>query len=304
MALIPEPLSKNTAPAIACALIYINWVSAGRERNTLVLSSDHIIRPLEIFKADADTAVAMAQADKLVVFGIQPEEPETAYGYIEASNTLTIPNETQKRKKRYESEVFNVASFRGKPDIKTAKLFFAAKKFYWNSRMFAFSSKFMLNEFQHNCPEVILPFKKLMAPNENSHKSIKGIRILSDWENLESAYFQTKSISFENAIAKKSKSTVMVKAGFSWTEVSSWDEYTRLTKNSNAEVYGSDEASESCFVDSDIPVALCGVKDLIVVVRSGSDSGPAAVLISKKGETQQVKDIVEKIKSQGKKNLL
>ena len=305
LALIPEPLARGTAPAIACALVYLNWVASGRERNTLVLTSDHIIEDLEKFRADSATAAAMAQADKLVVFGIQPKNLTTTYSYIETAEALTSPPDQSPRiQKQYESEVFNVTSFRGKPDINKARQFLAAKNFYWNSGMFAFSSKFMLCEFHRSAPEVILPYKKLMAPNENSYTSKNGLRILSDWNNLETACRNTKPISFEHAIAKNCKSTVMVKVGFSCTEITTWDEYARLSKNSNAEVYGTGGAAATCFVDSDIPVALCGVNDLLVVVRSGSDGGKPAVLISKKGETQHVREIIEEIKNKGRTELL
>ena len=315
LVLIPEPVARNTAPAIACALLYINWISSGRERNILVLTSDHIIQPLEIFKTDANAAAAMAQADKFVVFGIPPERPDTGYGYVETAKALTVPfpidenidgknDGKNQRRKRYEPEVFSVASFHEKPDIKKAQKFIAAKKFYWNSGMFAFSSKFMLAEFERHAPEVMKPFKELWAPNENCYRTRKGLRIMENWTDLEKAYGKTKAISFDYAIAEKCQATVMVKAGFSWTDVGSWDEYARLTKHSSAEVFGIKGKTGSCFVDSDIPVALCGVEDLIIVVRSGSDGGVPAVLISKKGETQRIKEIVEEIKAAGKTELL
>ena len=298
LVLIPEPLARNTAPAIACALLYINWVSAGRDRKVLVLTSDHIIEPLDIFKTDANSAGAMAQADKLVVFGIKPERPETGYGYIETGTALSIPSE------RYEPEVFNVVSFHEKPDLKKARDFIEAKKYYWNSGMFAFSSKFMMGEFRRSAPDVIDPFKKLWAPDEKSYYTRKGLRILEEWGDMESSYKKARAISFDYAIAEKCPDTVMVKAGFSWTDVGSWDEYARLAEKPESELYGTDGAAESCFVDSDIPVALCGVEDLIVVVRSGKDGRPPAILISKKGETQRVKEIVEKIKTSGRTELL
>ena len=303
--IIPEPLARNTAPAIACALLYIDWISAGRDRNILVLTSDHIIHPLNIFRTDANAASDMAQADKLVVFGIQGDRPETGYGYIETSGALTVPpDESVRSRRRYEPEIFSVASFREKPDLEKAKAFIRAKRFYWNSGMFAFSSKFMIKEFRKTAPEVITPFNRLMAPNELSCLTRKGLRILEEWDNMEIAYRKTKAISFDYAVAEKCRNTVMVKAGFSWTDVGSWDEYAKLAGNSGAEVYGTEESKASCFVDSDLPVALCGVEDLVIVARSGRDGGPPAVMISRKGATQQVREIVEEIRARGRTELL
>jgi mannose-1-phosphate guanylyltransferase/mannose-1-phosphate guanylyltransferase/mannose-6-phosphate isomerase len=160
----------------------------------------------------------------------------------------------------------------------------------------------MLEEFSRRAPEVIRPFKKLRAPDEQCYGTKKGLRILEEWPELKDAYAETKNISFDYAIAEKCSQTVMVKAGFDWIDVGNWDEYARLLGNTGSEVYQS--GCESCFVDSDIPVALAGVKDLIVTVRSGGDGGPPVVLIAKKGETQRVRDIVEQIKTAGRTELL
>ena len=305
LVLIPEPLARNTAPAIACALLYIDWVSHGQERNILVLSSDHIIGPLNVFKTDANAAAAMAQADKLVIFGIKPDRPETGYGYIETAEALNpSPDESLRSQKRYEPEVFKVASFHEKPNLKRARHFIREKNYYWNSGMFAFSSKFMLAEFQRSAPDVIDPFKKLWAPGEYCYHTRKGLRILEGWSNMETAYQKASAISVDYAIAEKCRDTVMIKAGFSWTDIGNWDEYAKIVQHSNAEFYGTEGAEETCFVDSDIPVALCGVEDLIVVVRSGKDGRPPAILISKKGESQRLREIVEKIKDSGRTDLL
>ena len=94
----------------------------------------------------------------------------------------------------------------------------------------------------------------------------------------------------------------MVAADFAWLDVGSWDEYERLVGDTGSEVYQS--GGKPCFVDADIPVALCGVEDLIVVVRSGKDGTVPSVLIAKRGETQRVKEIVENIRAAGRTELL
>ena len=304
LVLIPEPMPKHTAPAIACAVQYIDWVSRGAERNVMVLTSDHIIEPLNTFKADTKVAAAMARTNKLVVFGARPTRPETGYGYIETGKALTISPDKIPQSQD-EPLVYSVASFREKPELEKAKKFMASKRFYWNLGMLAFSSKFMLDEFQRNAPEVITPFKKMAAPGKASYKTQKGLRVLDEQEKLEAAYQETKAISIEHALTEKCPSVVMVKAGFSWADVGSWDEYAHLKKHTSSEVYSSNEETfNTCFVDSDMPVALCGVEDLIVIARAGGNGKPPTVLISKKGETQHVKEIVEKIKAAGRTELL
>ncbi len=302
--LIPEPAAKNTAPAIACALMYTDWVN-GRERNMIVLTSDHIIQPLETFKTDAQAAAAFAQQDKLAVFGIRPSKPETGYGYIETAKRLSARLGEGELRHLAEPEVFSVASFREKPDRKKAEEFIASKRFYWNSGMFAFSSKFMIGEFRRLAHDVIRPFEQLRAPDKNSYITRKGLRILNGWADLDEAYHRVKSISFDYAIAEKCSQVVMVSAGFDWIDAGNWEEYARMLGNTKSEVYIAGDAKKAdCFVDSDIPVALAGVDNLIVVIRRGKDGSPPVALITKKGETQYVREIVEQIKKAGRTELL
>ncbi|GHV11761.1 mannose-1-phosphate guanylyltransferase [Spirochaetia bacterium] len=290
LVLIPEPCARNTAPAIACGVIYSLRTAADTERTMLVLTSDHIIQPLDQFKADAARAANFAARKRLTVFGIPPKNPDTGFGYIETD------------------AAFGVKSFREKPDRETAEKFLAAGRFYWNSGMFAFSSTFMRDEFHRHAPEVIDPFEKLQAPGEGAkgtdggYRTERSLRILENWPGLEGAYGETKAISFDYAIAEKCENTAMIRANFNWIDVGSWDEYAQLLKDTQSEVYCS--GSTGCFVDSDIPVALAGVEDLIVTVRSGRDGGPPSVLILKKGESRRLREIVEKIKEAGRAELL
>ncbi|MDR1596298.1 MAG: mannose-1-phosphate guanylyltransferase [Treponema sp.] len=299
LVLIPEPLAKNTAPAIACGAFYAE--GAGKEdRNVMVLTSDHIIRPLRVFTADAAATAAFSARGNLVIFGIPPRGPETGYGYIETGDQLAGPDTG-------ETAVYKVLSFREKPSQERAEQFLAAGNYYWNSGMFCFSSRFILEEFRRNAPEIYSAFGKLTPPGEAAYTVQGGIRVLDKWPGLEEAYNATPGISVDYAIAEKCSRTVVVSARFEWFDVGSWDEYVRLASerrpgDASAEVYVQD--SSGCFVDSDIPAALCGVDDLIVVIRSGRDGAPASALIVKKGAAQGVKNIVEQIKAAGRTELL
>ncbi|GHV50754.1 hypothetical protein AGMMS49579_04860 [Spirochaetia bacterium] len=297
LVLIPEPAAKNTAPAIACGVIYSLCTAANTDRTMLVLTSDHIIKPLEQFRADAAAAAALARQERLTVFGIPPKNPDTGFGYIEtdAASGNAVADHIG-------PQSFEVKSFREKPDRETAEKFLAAGRFYWNSGMFAFSSQFMLAEFCRHAPEVLKPFEKLTTPDKNAYRTEQGLRILENWPGLDAAYRDARAISFDYAIAEKCENTAMVRANFNWIDIGNWDEYARLLENTGSEVYRS--GSTDCFVDSDIPVALAGVEGLIVTVRSGRDGGPPSVLILKKGESQRLREIVEQIKEAGRSELL
>jgi mannose-1-phosphate guanylyltransferase/mannose-1-phosphate guanylyltransferase/mannose-6-phosphate isomerase len=302
LVVIPEPLAKNTAPAVLCGALYAE-ASSGEERTILVLTSDHIIRPLPAFTADAFAAAAYARQAFLVVFGIPPASPATGYGYIETAEALpALPALPGLAGKPEQPRVYRVNSFREKPDLKTAEAFLAAGRFYWNSGMFAFSSRFIIDEFRRNAPDLFGSFDRLCPPVEAAYAAEGGVRVLRGWQGLKEAYGAVKSISFDYAEAEKCTRIVMAAADFEWLDVGSWDEYAKLSNSRGAEVF--DSGSEGCFVDADIPVALCGVKDLIVVVRSGKDGGPPSVLISQKGKTQGVREIVEKIRAAGRTELL
>jgi mannose-1-phosphate guanylyltransferase/mannose-1-phosphate guanylyltransferase/mannose-6-phosphate isomerase len=170
--------------------------------------------------------------------------------------------------------------------------------------MFAFGCEFLAEEYHRLAADISLPFEQLKTPDKNSYTQINGLCVLDAWAGLDRVYNQVKSISFDYAITEKCTKTVMVRAAFDWTDVGSWDEYAQLLNgDTGAEVYAA-EAGSGCFVDSDIPVALAGVEDLIVVIRSGKDGSPPTALITRKGKTQLVRDVVEQIKQSGRTEIL
>ena len=284
--IIEEPEAKNTAPAISCAVVFSLFFS--RNRKMLVLTSDHIIKPLETFKKDAFLAASAAETGKLVVFGIPPAHPETGFGYIETG--------------KVKENIYDVAAFHEKPDIQTAKKYTASKRFFWNSGMFAFSCDFLSQELTRLAPDVFSPFKKLRIPKPDAYTAIRGIKILTSWRGLDNAYRNTKSISFDYAVAEKCENTAMIRSNFDWIDIGNWDEYAKINGNNNSLVFNA--GAENFYVDSDIPVALAGVEDLIVVIRSGKNTEGQTALITKKGQTQKVRDVVEQIKKEGRADLL
>jgi len=282
---IGEPSAKNTAPAIACALAFSKTL--GVKRKMLVLTSDHIIKPLSVFKKDAALAERCAIQDKLVVFGIKPQHPETGFGYIETKEVSS-------------NGAYEVKAFHEKPGAATAEKYAADNRFFWNSGMFAFNTQYLADCFYSLAPRVIEPFEKFKAKAQYTIKN--GVRIICKWPGLETAYKKTESISFDYAIAEKCANTAMVRANFEWTDIGNWEEYSSICGKTKTDVFSAD--SDSCYVNSDIPVALAGVDDLIIVIRSGKNGSPARALITKKGQTQKVRNIMELIKKSKRDDLL
>jgi mannose-1-phosphate guanylyltransferase len=230
----------------------------------------------------------------LAVFGIVPRRPETGYGYIEAGEVLDLGRDGR--------PAYRARSFREKPGRLQAEEYLASGRFYWNSGMFAFSSAFMLGEFRRHAPGVLAPFEELGAPGPGACRLEGGLRILDNWPGFAEAYAKTQAVSLDYAVAEKCAALALVPARFSWTDIGNWEDYAGLLKDTGAEVYSA--GAEDCFVDSGIPVALCGVRDLIVSVRPGADGGVPLVLIAKRGETQRIREIVEQIKAAGRTELL
>jgi mannose-1-phosphate guanylyltransferase/mannose-6-phosphate isomerase len=270
---LPEPEARNTAPAIAFAALYLKTRLAPEAR-ALILSADHLIRPQEAFAADAEKATRLGALGYIAVFGIPPQDANTGYGYIEAGEEA--------------GPGLRVRSFREKPDAATAAKYLAGGNYYWNSGMFLFSLKTLEEEFALHAPDVHRPFLGL-AQNAlikkdgmGEGRTQEGVRVWGEGDALRAVYEKLPSISVDYAVMEKSQKAAMVKAGFEWNDVGSWDEAGRLYGDEAPAVFAADASGNRVF--SDIPVALCGVEDLIVVVRGGR------ALVMKKGSSQLVRE--------------
>ena len=296
---IPEPAARNTAPAIAIAAEYLKHAAGGRgEETAAVLTADHLITPLERFAADMENADALARQGNLVTFGIPPTRPETGYGYIESGEENQYG--------------FMVASFREKPDEKTARSFLDKGNYFWNSGMFAFQIGRYLEELTAHSPDIGKLFDGIGASGVSRRSG--AVEVVMEGAGVEGIYRKSPKDSIDYAVMEKSTRSAMVRATFDWNDVGSWEEMAALyaEKQSEAEgsapdglpnINGGDEEiiaveSGDNFIYSDLPVALCGVDGLMVVVKNG------AVLVAKKGAGQQVKQVVNELKERGRTDIL
>ncbi len=297
---IPEPAARNTAPAIAIAAEYLKVESDGKgEETVVVLTADHLITPIEKFTENVRAADELARQDKLVTFGIPPTRPETGYGYIETADEMP-PG-------------LKVASFREKPDQATAERFVEKGNYYWNSGMFAFKVDRYLGELQSLTPEIGEIFDGIGLSGESRRAG--EIEVVMEGPEVEKVYQASPKDSIDYAVMEKSTSSAMVKASFDWNDIGSWEEMAALYAEKGGAQAGAQAGaaggntnggeeelvaieSQGNFVYSDQPVALCGVEDLMVVVKNG------AVLIAKKGAGQQVKQVVNELKARKRQDLL
>ena len=281
--ILPEPCARNTAPALGSAAV---WAEARRRGNSpviLVVTADHLIEPVERFSGDVEKAANLAEEGHLVTFGIPPIRPETGYGYIELGKPIGAGRK--------------VASFREKPDAETARAFLNAGDFLWNSGRFCFTAADYLEELSSYAPEVYSPLASLLdsmppdSPREGHSLVMAGAAVRAVYETL-------PSISIDYAVMEKSKKAAVVEASFSWNDIGSWDVVADLLSGREPQkgVYSVDSSNN--FVYSDLPVALCGVEDLIIAVKNG------VLLVCRKGESQKVKSVIGEIKQQGDMDIL
>jgi len=277
---LAEPEARNTAPAVMLAARFLE-AAGERESSVCVLPADHMIYPVENFKEDVNSAAGIAESGKLVTFGIEPTCPETGYGYIETGDRFKTG--------------FLVSRFREKPDAETAREFLKQGNFFWNSGIFSFNVGVFLDEVKRYSPAI---YDGFVPVNFTGYikRTGENLFVIPSHGAVEAVYRKIPSISIDYAVMEKSRRTAMVKASFVWSDVGSWDEVSRVAEIDNGNVFTED--SKGNFVFSDMPVALVGVNDLLVIQKKG------ALLICRKGESQRTKSIVERIKKSGRDDLL
>ena len=273
-----EPEGKNTAPAIALAAFKIR--KRKRDGLMLVLPSDHFIKDAESFKKTIRQAVPVAREGKLVTFGIVPVRPETGYGYINAGRSL-------------KKGVYQVKRFVEKPDLKKAAEFVKDGSYFWNSGIFLFRARDIINEFKKYMPELHAAFSK----------AEKALNTMEEREALKRVYAALKSESIDYGIMENSKRVAVVKADFGWSDIGSWNALDQVLEKdeSNNVVLGNVvkmDTKGSIIVSSGRLIAAIGMRDTVIVDTSD------ATLICPKDRVQEVKTLVEILKKEGKEEYL
>jgi mannose-1-phosphate guanylyltransferase len=271
-----EPEGRNTAPCIGWATHEI--LRRDPEARIAVLPADHFIGDVEGFLAHLDAAFEAA-GDRIVLFGIVPSHPETGYGYIRRGGMLL---------ERLGKAIDRVERFVEKPDRETAIGYLQSGDYLWNSGMFVFSASVMAQEIERLLPELDHDLRRLVA----------------DRSMIGALYPKLQSISIDYGVMEKSDVIAVMPAQFGWSDVGSWDAAFALAKaNDEGNVLEGDAMvvdSRRTMVDARAGrfVAAVGVEDVIIVDTQD------ALLVIKRGESQQVKHVVEALKSKSRKELL
>ncbi len=259
-----EPKANNTAPAIALLCRVLE--QKGDLKSVVgIFPSDHLIQNEETFARVLQLGIECAQKGQVVTLGIKPTYPATGYGYIELQDQPFL-------KKAGDSALYT-KGFREKPSEDIAKEMIRAGNFYWNGGMFIFEVATMISHLRRLMPETWAAISELKP----------------DFSNLAEVYSRCPAQSIDYGIMEKLKEQVCIPCDLGWNDVGSWDEIAKLGESSEKiEVSGhgnfafSKEGRVTTFVDTN---------DLIVVDTAD------AILVSKKGSTQKVKQIVEQLQA-------
>ncbi|VBB09323.1 mannose-6-phosphate isomerase [Lucifera butyrica] len=263
-----EPAARNTAPAIGLAVRYcMDLLDVPPTEALFVTPADHVIEPQATFKAAVRHSAEMAEKGYIVTFGILPDKPETGYGYIQAGEPCQYG--------------FRVDSFREKPDLATAESYLAAGNYYWNSGMFVFTLNCIMEELQRHQPAIY----NLLA---------------AGWEEVIDRFDEMPKISIDYAVAEKSDKVITIPFTGYWNDIGSWDSiYDILPKDEQGNGLQGDclpiDCTNSLLLGRSRLIAGIGLEDVLVVETDD------VILVAKKGESQKVKDLVETLKIQGRK---
>ena len=272
--IVLEPMGRNTAPATAVISKVIE--RSDPEGVILLLPADHHIADTAEFWRCVLKGVTTAKSGYLTTLGIHAAHPETGYGYV-------------RRGKSVSDDVYTVDAFVEKPNLTTAESYVADGRYYWNAGIFLFAAKAMLRAFETHAPDILTDCEAAIK------KSAVGPGTLSlDAE----AFKKCRSDSLDYVIMEKAdKVAVIAPVAAGWSDIGSWATVRDMSESTHGDVIMLD--CEGTYVRSEGPlVAAIGLKDMIVV------STPDAVLIVPADRAQDVKAIVEQLKSTGRSDLL
>ena len=274
LSLMLEPEGRNTAPAIALAAH--RALQEDADAILLFLPSDHLVPDVDAFAEAVKLAVEAAKSGQLVTFGVQPDRPETGYGYIETAATD-------------KAAVRKVASFKEKPDETTAEAYVASGHYHWNSGMYVLHARTYLEELERLRPKIALCVAKAFADGDRD----------LDFFRPSSSFTESPSESIDFAVMEETDKAMVVPVDFTWNDVGSWaaiwDESERDDDGNhfNGDVMGVDTRDSYVLAQHRL-VGAIGVQDLVVVETSD------AVLVAAKDRVQDVKTLVERLKGEAR----
>ena len=279
-AILLEPVARSTAPAIAAAALEaLAQCNQGEEPILLILPADHVIRGETQFAGAVRAAVREAAAGKLVTFGVPPAYAETGYGYIRAGSPTGVSEEARV-----------VDGFVEKPDADYAAAWVDAGGYYWNSGMFVFGARRYLQELGAHAASIR---DAVTTAHEKAVQDLAFLRLDAE------AFAESPAVSVDYAVMEHTSNAVVVPLDAGWSDIGSWAALSSLLgRDEDGNTTQGDvvlEGARNTYVfGGERVVAAVGVADCVIVDTAD------AVLVADKSSVQDVKRVVEQLKSLGR----
>ncbi len=273
LAIMLEPVGRNTAPALAAAAF--KALETEENPTLLVLPADHTIQLAEKLHDAMAQGVALAATGRLITFGIEPASPETGYGYIRKGAPVDGGSAVM------------IDRFVEKPDLETAQSYLYSGDYCWNSGMFMFGARQVLDELERFTPDIVTSCRMAV---ERGREDLDFFRLDHD------AFSACPEDSIDYAVMEKTDKGVMVALSAGWNDVGSWDAIWQIGEKNEAgnvvkgDVFTHDVSSSLLQAESRM-IAAIGIQDMIVVETKD------AVLVAPRNRGQDVKRIVAQLKA-------
>lgn len=270
--LIVEPAMRGTGSAIALATLLI----ARRDPRAIMgsFAADHNIRNTDVFRQALTTAIASAEAGYLTTIGIEPDRPETGYGYIERGDDLALPG------------AYFAHRFVEKPDRETAQGFLASGRYLWNASMFVWRVDVFIREFQRIQPNLFTTLEQLAACWDDPAHT----------DEIERTWLELPSTTIDQGLMEFVDEFVVVPAEMGWSDIGDWNGFAELIATGLDDncTHGANVLTENtthCVVWSETnrTVALVGIDNLAIVDLEDT------LLIVDRNRAQDVRAIVTKL---------
>ena len=270
---ILEPFGRNTSAAIAAAALH-TAEAHGPDTFMLVLAADHLIADQAAFAEAVGLAINLAQQGNLVTFGIQPDAPETGYGYIEAQGS-------------------KVLRFVEKPTLEKAQEYLASGNFLWNSGMFCFKASAMIKAMEQHCPDILSATKACMVKSRlATGKAFAELTLDPE------SFAEIPENSIDYSVMESSTNVAVVPCSIGWSDIGSWSALGDLSSPdaSGNRIEGTALLHDvtNCYIQSNNRVVgAVGLDNLIIV------DTPDALLVADKSRAQDVKHLYAALKADG-----
>lgn len=273
--LLLEPVQRGTAAAIASAACHLQRTHD--DALMLVLPSDHLLRDSVAFAASVRAATEAAQAGLLMTFGIRPDAPETGYGYLQPGATLA-------------GGARRVDAFIEKPERERAAWLIEARHCLWNSGMFLFRCRSLLQELAEHAPRVHAAAERAHLQAEHGDGMVR----------LDAAaYADSPDISIDHALMERTANAAVVPLDAGWSDIGSWSSvWESAQHDEDGNATRGDVLLEDCR-DCHVHagrrlVSACGLEGVVIVDTDD------ALLVLPKAQAQRTRELVQRLRQDGR----